>query len=288
MKKNRNNRENSVRTKLRSNSTHAYKDFGQNFLHDKILAQYMVDSLEIKPADFVIEIGPGMGALTELIIKNEQLSKSSEASAQEEIKNKNEKPKFLGVEIDLEKIIYLKQTFPDIDIWNGSVLDFNVEEQLAKNNIEDYKIIGSLPFNISKKIIQNFSECEKRPSKAVFMVQKEVGDNYAPEKKDGTTFLSIYISEFWEIIDKKLIPRESFYPIPKVHGLVLVMTPRFEPDYKFIKFAKIGFSRPRKKLGNIIQLNPEDKFYNKRPHELTISEWKELYSIKNNELMIEN
>ncbi|MEI7604383.1 MAG: rRNA adenine dimethyltransferase family protein [bacterium] len=259
------NRKPSVKKLLKDAETKAYKKFGQNFLVDKEHVEFMIGGLDLHEGDFVIEIGPGMGALTEKLI------------AREELQRENGKINYLALEIDTEKVIFLKENIENIDILNISVLEFNVDEYMEKHGIESYKIIGSLPFNISKKIIQIFSECRKRPERAVFMVQKEVGQDYAPDLKHGLTFLSVYLTQYWNVLKTGVVRAECFFPVPKVDGMNLVLQPKFDPDYKIVKFAKRAFLSPRKKLGNILNLDKENQYYNKRPHELKIEDLYSLY-----------
>jgi 16S rRNA (adenine1518-N6/adenine1519-N6)-dimethyltransferase len=250
-----------VRGKLKSVDTNAYKKFGQNFLLDKNYIYFMIDSLDLSEKDFVIEIGPGMGALTEEIIN------------QTDINN------YLGIEIDQEKYIYLNINFNGINLKNISILDFDIDAFCSENNINSYKLIGSLPFNISKKIVQKFSECKIRPEIAVLMVQKEVGIDYAHDTGTGSSFLSVYLSQFWNIVDTEIVPAQSFFPIPKVDGMILVMLQQNKPNPKLIKFVKRGYGSPRKMLGNVLNLNSDNPFYNKRAHELSLSEWQKLFDL---------
>lgn len=259
MKRSKFKRYPKVRENLKYSGTTAYKEFGQNFLVDKQFADFMVDSLDIQKDDFIIEIGPGMGALTELVL--------------EKITPNN----YLGIEIDTEKITHLKENYEGLNILNISILDFNIEAFMKETNVQKYKIIGSLPFNISKKIIQKFSEAQFRPELAVFMVQKEVGQDYIKDIQSGSTFLSIYLSQFWYVESMQIVPAASFFPVPKVDGLSMVLKAVHKNDYKLIKFVKRGFGQPRKKLGNVLSLPDTCPYKDKRAHELNLEDWMKLY-----------
>ena len=248
----------NVKDQLSNSNTYAYKKFGQNFLLDTEHVDFMINGLNIVDNDFIIEIGPGMGALTQRLI--------------DKIGIKN----YLAIEIDQEKVNHLVNEFEGINIKNISILEFNIEEYCKENNISSYKVIGSLPFNISKKIIQKFSDTPIQAKRAVFMVQKEVGEDLIAY--EHSTFLSIYLSQYWKVLSTSIIPSRAFFPQPKVDGMVLVLDPNnTDVDLKFIKFVKRGFTQPRKKIGNVLVLNKDYNLYNNRAHELTIEQWKNLY-----------
>ena len=260
MRKFKTNKNYQIISQLQGSNTHAYKKFGQNFLVDSTFSEYMVESLNLQPGDFIIEIGPGMGALTQIILANNNIGAKN----------------YLGVEIDAEKHIYLSREYPGINLVLESVLDFDVEKFCNDHEIKSYKLIGSLPYNISKQIILKFSERELRPARAVLMVQKEVGQDYAGDPK--TTFLTHYLNQYWNLMETNIVSAEAFFPVPEVDGMILVIDSATEKANKeLLKFIRHGFSQPRKKLGNVLDLPSEDEFYSKRAHEISIEDWVTLY-----------
>jgi 16S rRNA A1518/A1519 N6-dimethyltransferase RsmA/KsgA/DIM1 with predicted DNA glycosylase/AP lyase activity len=111
------------------------------------------------------------------------------------------------------------------------------------------------------------------------MVQKEVGNEYDVDVKNGSSFLSIYLAQFWTVEDRIIVPSMAFYPAPKVDGLVLVLAPTYEPNFKLIKFVRVGFGTPRKKLGNVLNLDTDNVYYDKRAHQLSLEDWKNLFDL---------
>lgn len=265
------------------------KKFGQNFLHDKKFIVEMVDSLELKPTDIVLEIGPGDGSVT-----NEVLSRGN---------------KIICIEIDYSLLPNLVRRFsdnPNFNLVHEDILKFDLREFLKEKDLSgDLKLVGSLPYNISKMIIAkylkyNFKNIEYGISnvakpmihdsgikKMSFIVQDEVAKDYVsriPKASFLYNFVKIYSNP------KKLrsIPAEKFYPKPKVDGGIITFTLKNEPEVKdpesFVKFMRVGFSSPRKSLKNNLKpfknLKLPEKFSeNQRAQELEFEDWVEFYKL---------
>jgi len=219
------------------------KKFGQNFITNIDVIFRTIDLLELKNEDKILEVGPGDGRFTEYIL--------------EIVKD------LTLVEIDPELIDYLEYKFEQqldqLKIHNEDILEFNLNKFLKESSLRPtayslkpkYKVFGALPYNISKKIIAKFLEAENKPSHMVFVIQKEVAEDYGASPRKAT-FLSNYAKIFADVEYVFSIDKQYFVPPPKVDGGVLLFKilekPRVENTREFAKFLKNGFRTPRKKL----------------------------------------
>lgn len=248
------------------------KNFGQNFIKSSETIQRVINYLDIQPTDNILEIGPGDGRFTEEILKHEF-------------------EKLTLVEIDRELIEFLNSKFEEqitndkLQITNQDILDL----ELGTLDL-GFKVFGALPYNISKRIIAKFLETENAPERMVFIVQKEVADDYVAQAPRAS-ILSNYIKIFAEVKLVKSIPKSQFYPMPKVDGGVLLIQPKkvdLKEGRETAKFIFNGFRNKRKKLSKVLNsiyrgidwvkifedhgLNP-----NARAQELQFEAWVKLF-----------
>lgn len=225
----------------------AIKRLGQNFLRDDILANKMIDALEISENDTIIEIGPGPGALTQKIV--DKISKFTNSN-------------LIAVEIDSRFSSDLKEKYANnrrVEIVEKNILDWLPlfeNNDLAKN----IKIIGSLPYYITSPILHKITKMSKHPDLAVLLMQKEVGEKVTAEKPDSN-YMAAFINSFFQTQYLFTIPNDKFYPTPKVDGGVVKLTKReiSDPEIKFLKdniekyegFLHKGHSNPRKMLNKV-------------------------------------
>ena len=245
------------------------KSFGQNFLINQNVLLKFIDTLDITKNDTVIEIGPGIGVLTYTLCQKAK--------------------KVYLIEIDREKESALNKVLENYDnyeiIW-ADATDFDFSKQFA--NIKDILIIGSLPYNVGKKIIYNLFNSEIDWKKASFILQKEVAKNYI-SKTPHADFLSIFASLYSISKYEFSINRKSFYPIPKVDSATISFTriEKTENAQSLSKFIKSGFQSPRKTILNnlktlgftaekISSIGIEPR---KRPSELSKEDWINLYKL---------
>lgn len=245
------------------------KQFGQNFINHIPSLLRTIDALELKTDDNVLEIGPGDGRFSEVILSSTQ--------------------NLTLVEIDSELIGYLNYVFKDysnLKVINSDILEFNLDVFKDKQ----YKVFGALPYNISKPIIAKFLETDIKPELMVFVTQLEVAEDYC-SKTPKSSFLSNYAQIYADFEFMGKIEKEYFEPQPKVHGGIIRITPKKEiPEYakELTKFIKIGFRNPRKKLTNSLKTLFKDMDWNEilsslnipnsvRASELTINNWIELF-----------
>ncbi len=248
------------------------KSFGQNFLINPGLAEKFVTSSNPQSSDTYIEIGPGKGALTFLLAPK--------------IKS------LVCVEIDSFLASQLQQKFNEKDINNVEIVNQNVLAfDPTSKGLDQYKIIGSLPYNISKMIINKFLTLEaNRPSEMYLLIQKEVAENMTAEAPNST-FLSTFIKIYGDC--KKLfnVGKNNFAPVPKVDGTVIKISLKLpEPNHKELaRFSKILYSSPRKTIRNNLKaLNTDESNFqgidlNLRPSQLSFEQVKTLFMMYNSD-----
>lgn len=249
------------------------KGLGQNFLINSRAYEKIVESGNIEGGENVLEIGPGLGTLTEYLTKTGA--------------------KIVAIEKDRKLISFLKSLFEksDVTIVEGDVLKINPSELgLSKNN---YKVIANIPYYITSRLLRNIFELWPKPKLIVLLVQHEVAQRIIA-KPPHMNILAISVQYFSrpKIIGK--IPKGSFYPSPEVDSSIIQLTPLIQtsdPDItkRFFKVVKIGFSSKRKKLINNLsaglKLNKKDIENTMlsleidpgfRPENLTIEQWQKL------------
>jgi 16S rRNA (adenine1518-N6/adenine1519-N6)-dimethyltransferase len=260
------------------------KSLGQNFLTDKNIIAKTVAELDLHPEDFVLEIGPGEGALTEYILA----------------KTRN----VLAVELDQRACEVLKRRFSDLkaeelQVVNMDFLGFNFEKDLPENfKGKRLKILGNIPYYISGRIFFKLFENAEYISRAVITVQKEVAERIvAKPKSKEYGILSVLASLTGKPRKAFDVSSHCFYPRPNVTSAVVTMN-FFEPeqlpvDFKMIAdIVKAAFNQRRKMLSNSFKnyfeinlLEPEliakinELYGNKRAEELKIDDYINIYSI---------
>ena len=245
--------------------------FGQNFLTSNQIAQDIVNALDIKNSDFIIEIGPGKGILTELISK---LAGT-----------------LIAVEIDHTLIEPLKSRFsqnPKVQIIELNFLDFIIPQNVP------IKFISNLPYCVATPIIAKILPLPNWES-AVFMVQKEVGERITANS--GTSdhgYFSVFCSYYANTEKLFVVKPSSFSPPPKIDSLVVRLcnknTSKVEDG--FFAFVKAAFSQKRKTILNSLsnslkiekeillpklisaEINPTD-----RPEKLSLNSYQKLFSL---------
>ena len=218
------------------------KSFGQNFLTDTNILQKIVDTAEIDDQVNVIEIGPGIGALTEFL---------AERAAQ-----------VMAFEIDHRLVPILADTLRDFDnvtVVNEDILKVDLAQHIQnlKNPDLPIKVVANLPYYITTPILMHLIESGIPFSEFVVMMQKEVADRISAKpntKAYGS--LSIAVQYYMTAKVAFIVPRTVFVPAPNVDSAILKMVRRPEPavaveDEKFFfKVSKASFIHRRKTLWN--------------------------------------
>jgi 16S rRNA (adenine1518-N6/adenine1519-N6)-dimethyltransferase len=239
------------------------KELGQNFLRNQKAVTEIVNLLEIKDLDFIIEIGPGEGVLTFEVLKN---------------------PKnFTITSIDVDgRVAEILSKIQD------SRFKFKLSNILKESEIfnqTDYKVLGAIPYNITSPIFHLLVEQKTLPSKVVLVIQKEVAEKITDSKKES--YLSNYLKYFFDLKYEFTISREDFYPAPKVDSAVVTFTKKqniTEIDKKkFSNFLHKVFRSPRKKINKVFTkeiLNKCEIDENLRPENLTQKELIRLFELE--------
>ncbi len=241
------------------------KSLGQNFIFDKNLLIKISNSIKSKSTNSIIEIGPGLGTLTDFLYKKKY-------------------KQLILIEKDIRLIQFLKKKFNEtkVTILNIDAINFNYNINSLKHSI----IVGNLPFNVSVDLLYLWTKYKNWPpqhDKMVLMFQKEVANRImALPKNKSYGKLSVVIQSRYKI--KKLIdvPASAFTPRPKVDAIILEFTPFNDFGLidinKIDKIAKDAFSQRRKKIKNNmssylteiknLSINPD-----LRPEDLTVLDY---------------
>lgn len=243
------------------------KSLGQNFIKDRKIIKKIIECAKIEKKDVVLEIGPGLGALTK------ELAKKAKS--------------VFAIEKDGRIIPALKKNMAgakNIVIIKGDILKTN----LSSFDFKDYKIVSNLAYNISLPTIMKFLEEKNPPESMTLMIQKEVAQKICAPR---SSLLKMAVNFYSRAKIIFYVPSSAFWPKPKVDGAVI----RFEDIQKnpqpidkklFFIVLKAGFLFPRKTILNNLsaglKLNKLDVKKNllktgvnfkKRPEEISFSEW---------------
>lgn len=250
------------------------KRLGQNFLRDKKVVADLVSAAEILDPDIVIEIGAGTGVLTKELAKRAG--------------------KVLAFELDRGLIPVLKKEtvgFGNVEIVNQDFLKVD-KQQLAISN-QQFKIVGSIPYQITSPLIHRLLTFEPKPSLAVLLIQKEVAQKITA-RPPRANYLSNIVKLLGGVEIVRYVPKTAFWPVPEVDGAIVKFKikksasgdsenlEKLKVDCKeFSEFLHRGFQNPRKMLRS--KFDP-DILKNvgiaptKRAQTLDFDEWSKLYN----------
>lgn len=239
------------------------KHLGQHFLCDNGIAKDIVDNLSATDKA-VLEIGPGMGVLTQFLLQRTDID-------------------LKVVEIDTESVEYLQQNFPALQS-RIIAADF-LTLQLDKLFASKLSIIGNFPYNISSQILFKILEYKDLIPETVGMFQKEVAERIA-SKPGNKQFgiLSVLLQAFFDIDYLFTVHEHSFNPPPKVKSAVIRMTrnplKKLSCDENLFKqVVKTAFNQRRKTLRNSLKTFSfdlefvENEIFTKRPEQLSVGEF---------------
>lgn len=209
------------------------KGLSQNFFITEKYIELLVESGDFKKNELVIEIGAGTGFITEELAKRGV--------------------EIIAIEKDRNLINFLEKKFgkqKKIKILNQDFLNVNLE-RLTEN--KPYKIISNIPHHITGKIIRKILELKNKPDLVVFSLQKEVAEKITKRSaKEKENLLSIIFQTYGDVKFIEKIPAGAFWPIPKTDSAIIKISfpksSKMKKQSQLVKFAKIGFSSPRKKV----------------------------------------
>jgi 16S rRNA (adenine1518-N6/adenine1519-N6)-dimethyltransferase len=242
----------------------AKKKLGQHFLKDKNIADKIVDSLQQSQIRDVLEIGPGMGVLTQFLLQKENYRTTV-------------------VEIDPESVEYLKLHYPMLEgrIIQGDFLKLNLKEYFR----DHFAVIGNFPYHISSQIFFQILEYKDQVPEIVCMLQKEVAERLSAGPGSKTYgILSVILQTYYQIEYLFTVSEQVFIPPPKVKSAVIRLSRngREKPDCNellFFRIIKASFNQRRKTLRNSLKaflVNEDVKnqdLFSKRPEQLSVSDF---------------
>lgn len=250
----------------------ANKGLGQHFLIDAESVDAIIDAANISSSDTVLEVGPGLGVMTD------QLAKTG--------------AQIMAVETDHNLVELLNRRLPDnVQVEEADIMKFNLA-----NVPTDYKVVANVPYYITSPIIRLLMESKNPPIHSVLLIQKEVAERIAAEPGDMSILaLSVqYYADVELVVD---VPRDRFYPEPNVDSTVIKLTRKAQPAFaadtaKLFRLIKAGFGEKRKQLRNSLsgglQMTTEQSARlieqaglkdTARAQELSLEQWKALYDV---------
>lgn len=252
------------------------KSLGQHWLNDPASLQAMCEAAELQTDDIVLEIGPGTGALTQLLTQKAN--------------------RVLAVELDesLARELPRRVTAQNLEIVQADILRFDFTKLPT-----GYKVVANIPYYLTSNLLRVLSETANPPSAAVLLVQKEVAERVAA-LPGAMSLLSVTAQYFWQAGLGRVVPAELFTPPPKVDSQILILKQLSEPLFPgvdtrtFFRLVKAGFSQRRKTLLNSLsaglQLSREQVDMmcgeagvapSRRPQTLSLEEWHMIYRAYN-------
>ena len=222
----------------------AKKKYGQNFLNDSNLSDDILDVANIDEKTEVLEIGPGLGFLTEKLIENSKFLTAFEID--------DDLIPFLNKKFEKkENFKLIHQDFMEVDLKEF----FENEENKSKKNV---KVVANIPYYITSPIINKLLEYRENIDEIYLMVQKEVAERIASQPHSKNMSLLTHAVQFYAETEYLFtVPKEKFAPVPKVDsaflGIKILKDKRYESqisEEKYFKYLKEAFSNKRKSIAN--------------------------------------
>jgi len=250
------------------------KTLGQHWLHDESILEAIVESANVVAGDDVLEVGPGLGTLTDVLMR--------------------QKATVRALEFDQDLIGTLTNKYAgneNVTICHGDIRTFDFTSMPP-----GYKLVANIPYYLTSHLVRSISEASNPPSVASLLIQKEVAQRLCA--KPGQMGILSVTAQFYFVCELNvLVPAELFTPPPKVDSQVVVLTRRPEKlfdvdEQKFFNLVKAGFSEKRKTMRNSLSgglkigkdeavelLESADLSATNRAQELSLSDWHKLYLV---------
>lgn len=208
------------------------KSLGQHWLTDAASLQAMLDAAEVGQGDTVLEIGPGLGSLTQVL-----------AAAAHSV---------VAVEFDRDLAQGLAKRVPahNVQVVQSDILRFDLTSLPP-----DYKVVANIPYYLTSNLVRVLSESTNQPATAVLLVQKEVAERLAAHPGQ-LSILGVTAQFYWEVSLGMVVKAGLFTPPPKVDSQIVILKRRAEPLFAgveprpFFRVVKAGFGARRKTLLN--------------------------------------
>ena len=228
-----------IKATLREIRVSPVKTLGQSFLHDQNLSRWIVEQADLTPDDYVVEIGPGLGALTRFI-----LAKGVHV---------------LAIEKDARLVKFLREHFSgeDLEVLHGDALDFDLRTLFTKPRV---KVLGNLPYYISSQLLLKLLQNPSPISLWMLMLQQELTRRLSasPSTKEyGALTLQIQLHYHVEYL--RSVSASVFIPQPEIDSAIVRVTPRDPKELPpcdnelFKDLVRHGFSQRRKQLGGLLR-----------------------------------
>ncbi|MAZ67275.1 ribosomal RNA small subunit methyltransferase A [bacterium] len=256
----------------------AKKHLGQHFLTSKAALRDIVEAARVQKGDVVLEVGPGRGVLTRSLLDTGA--------------------RVVAIEADADMIDVLEKTFAEemlsdqLLLVKSDVLKIHLTTAaFRKWGVSKYKLVANIPYYITGAFLRRFLTAQMQPSSMTILVQKEVAERIAKDKKE--TVLSLSVKAFGVPRYVSLVPARYFNPPPKVDSAILhidSISRNFFADVdekRFFKIVKAGFASKRKKLvNNLTSFGSKEDVRkvmhglglteNARPEDVHLEEWRDL------------
>jgi 16S rRNA (adenine1518-N6/adenine1519-N6)-dimethyltransferase len=256
---------------------------GQNFLIEESVYDKIIAAADLSKNDTVLEVGPGLGFLT---------AKLAAAAG-----------RVIAVELDDRLAAFLRDAISsgeteNVEIFNENILDLDFKDAKYQALNSEYKVVANLPYNITSVFLRKFLTAGSKPESMVLLLQKEVAQRICSKPGDMSLLaLSVQFYAAPEIVG--YVPKESFWPIPKVDSAIIKLKVKSEKlkikdsdEKKFFRLAKFGFSAKRKMLKNNLagglQIKPDEAAAmlvraglnpKGRAEDLSVADWAKLSQI---------
>lgn len=208
------------------------KSLGQHWLHDDASLDAMLEAAQVQANDTVLEIGPGLGTLTERLVRKAR--------------------HVVAVEFDerLAQELPGRVKVDNLEVTRQDILRFDLT-QLPSG----YKVVANIPYYLTSNLVRILSESSNQPQCAVLLVQKEVAERLAAAP-GAMSLLSVTAQFYWQVSLARVVEAELFTPPPKVDSQIVILSRRVEPLFAGIepkllfRIVKAGFGERRKTLRN--------------------------------------
>ncbi len=272
----------TTRSLLREWQLIPQKELGQNFLVDRGVLAHILAAAEISATDTVLEIGPGLGMLTQALAERAQ--------------------RVVAVELDRQLVAILQerlQAFPNAHVVTGDILALDIATLLAgepaSGSAGTYKVVANIPYNITSAVLRHLLEASIRPRLIVLMVQKEVAQRVTARPGE-MSLLAVSVQFYGRPRLIHRVPAGAFYPVPKVDSAIIRIDPHpelplaSEEIAPFFTVVRAGFGQRRKQIHNSLlhglglpakaiaeALADTGVDGKRRPQTLSVGEWVALY-----------
>jgi len=218
------------------------KSLGQNFLVDNNVIDKIIQAADIQPGEFVLEIGPGRGALTTHLVQRAA--------------------RLILIEFDHALAAWhnsQQNGNQNVSVIDGDVLKIDIAK-IFSETVHRWNVVANLPYNISTEVLFRLYAVHDRLSRMTLMLQKEVGDRLAAQPDCSAYGVTTVLLGLWFDISRVFVVHPgSFHPSPKVDSVVLNFVPRMEPradvgdENVFRAVVRNAFSMRRKTLANCLK-----------------------------------